>query len=427
MREDLLHFIWKTQKFTTNKLESSKGEQVQVLLPGNHNHKGGPDFFNSKIVINNQIWVGNVEIHLKSSDWYAHSHELDDKYDNVILHVVWEDDIAVFRKDKTEIPTLVLKSIVPDELLNSYQGLLNNSKRKFINCEKNFSEMDSFLLENWYHNLYFERLEQKTSLVFSLLEQTNNDWEKVLFTMLLKNFGLNLNSDSFYSLAQALDFSIVRKLQNNTLGLESVLFGMSGLLDKPELTDTYYLELKKEFNYQSIKFELRTKHVQSPEMFGLRPHNFPTIRLSQIANLYSLNHNLFDDLINSNSVTRMESILKVSASDYWKSHFTFGKESKVSSKTMTKNLIDLLIINTVIPLKFCYAKKHGKEINDELIGLISTLKPESNFIITGFDKIGEKTFNALESQSKIQLYNCYCTKNECLKCFIGVKLLNRNT
>jgi len=162
-------------------------------------------------------------------------------------------------------------------------------------------------------------------------------------------------------------------------------------------------------------------------MFGLRPHNFPTIRLSQIANLYGLNHNLFDNLINANSVTKMASILKVSASDYWKSHFTFGKESKVSSKTITKNLIDLLIINTVIPLKFCYAKKHGKEINDELIGLVLTLKPEKNYIITGFDKIGEKTVNALESQSKIQLYNCYCTKNECLKCFIGVKLLNRNT
>ncbi|MFK7813142.1 MAG: DUF2851 family protein [Maribacter sp.] len=427
MREDFLHFIWNTHKVQSKQLNTTKGEVLVIHNYGIHNHSSGPDFFNAKIEVDEQLWAGNVEMHLKASDWYTHGHETDSNYDNVILHVVWEDDVSVFRKDQTEIPTLELKNLVTPNLLNAYQNLFQNLNQKFINCENDFASIDSFILDNWIQRLYFERLEQKSELIFELLEASKNDWEKVLFTLLFKNFGLKVNGNSFLSLAKALDFSIVRKLQNNSEALESVFFGMAGLLDNEELVDSYYSQLKKEFDFQYKKFELCSAQIQKPEFFGLRPHNFPTIRLSQLANLYVSQHNLFSVLMSANTLIKIQSIFKISASSYWKNHFTFAKESKTSSKALSKPFVDLLLINTIIPLKFCYAKKHGKEVNDELVSLITKLKPEKNTIITKFDKIGPKTGNAMESQSKIQLHNEYCTKNQCLKCAVGASLLNRNT
>jgi len=427
MREDLLHFIWNTHKVQSRQLKTTKEESLVIHDYGIHNHSSGPDFFNAKIEVGEQLWAGNVEIHLKASDWYVHGHETDSNYNNVILHVVWEDDISIFRKDKTEIPTLELKNLVTPSLLNAYLKLFQNTSQKFINCENDFTSIDAFILDNWTQRLYFERLEQKSELIFELLKDSKNDWEKVLFTLLLKNFGLKVNGNSFLSLAKVLDFSIVRKLQNNSEALESVFFGMVGLLDNGESADSYFSQLKKEFDFQYKKFELSSAQIEKPEFFGLRPHNFPTIRLSQLANLYASQHNLFSELMSANTLMKIQSIFKISASSYWKNHFTFAKESKTSSKALSKAFVDLLVINTIIPLKFCYAKKHGKEVNDELVCLITKLKPEKNVIITKFDKIGAKTGNAMESQSNIQLYNEYCTKNQCLKCAVGANLLNRNT
>ncbi|MDT0608367.1 DUF2851 family protein [Croceitalea rosinachiae] len=425
MREDLLHFIWNTHKVQPKQLKTTKGEPLVIWNYGIHNHGSGPDFFNAKVEVEGQLWAGNVEMHIKASDWYAHGHETDSNYDNVILHVVWEDDVLVFRKDKTEIPTLELKNVVTPNLLDSYQKLFKNSNHKFVNCENDFADVDDFILDNLLQRLYFERLEQKSKLIFDLLKDSKNDWEKVLFTLLLKNFGLKVNGDSFLSIAKALDFSVVRKLQNDVRALESVLFGMGGLFDKEEITDNYFSELKREFDFQSKKFKLSGTQIQKPEFFRLRPHNFPTIRLSQIANLYGSQQNLFRDLMNADTLVKIQTFFKISASSYWHNHFTFGKESSSSSKSLSKDFIDLLLINTIIPLKFCYAKKHGKDVNDELVSLITVLKPEKNTIINNFDKVGKKTKNALQSQSKIQLYNEYCSKNQCLKCAVGASLLNR--
>ncbi len=426
MREDLLHFVWKTNKLATKDLSTTLGKKITVVNSGFHNQHAGPDFFNAKVKIGKQLWAGNVEMHLKASDWYVHGHETDGAYDNVILHVVWDDDVAVFRKDKSQIPTLELKDYLSQKVLHDYKKLLQNPNKTFINCEKDFSTVDSFLMDNWLHRLYFERLEQKSSLIFKLLDESNNDWEKVLFTLLLKNFGLKVNGTSFLSLAASLDFSIIRKLQNNVQTLESVLLGMAGLLTTNEPVDGYLSQLQKEFAFQVKKFELVQNQVQRPEFFGLRPPNFPTIRLSQLANLYASCHNLFSTLIEADSMTKVQSIFKVTASPYWINHFTFGKESKPSTKALSKDFIDLLMINTIIPIKFCYAKKHGKQINDELIGLMTALKSEKNSILSRFGQIGPKTANALESQAKIQLYNEYCSKNQCLKCAVGASLLNRN-
>ncbi len=270
MREDLLYFIWKHNKLPTEQLCAGNGETILIRNPGTQNRFSGPDFFNAKVEIDGQLWAGNVEMHLKSSDWYVHHHQIDENYDNVILHVVWEDDIAVFRKDGSQIPTIEVKQYVPQELLNSYQSLMDNSRTSFINCEMDLKDMDSFLVENWLHRLYIERLEHKSNLIMDLLETSKNDWEAVLLILLAKNFGSKVNGSYFLERASQLDFSIVGKATNDSLQLEALLFGHFGLLHVADCTDFYCSQLKKEYNYLVGKFDLDKTQLK-PEFFGLRP------------------------------------------------------------------------------------------------------------------------------------------------------------
>lgn len=427
MKEDLLHFIWKYKNLQLEQLITSKSEPVEIIDVGSHNHLSGPDFFNAKVVIDGQLWAGNVEIHIKSSDWYAHNHEQDPNYNNVILHVVWKDDAEVYRSDHSKIPTLELQNYIAPKLLKAYQNLFEKKSVSFINCEKNIAQVDQFVIDNWMERLYFDRLERKSIWVKDLLKLSRNDWENVLFSMLLKNFGLNVNGESFLSLAKNLDFSIVRKLQTNTLGVESVFFGMSHLLDDYKIVDAYYLRLKKEFKHLEKKFGLKNTGVLKPDFFKLRPPNFPTIRLSQLANLYSTNQSLFEKIMSASDAKALYSIFAISASCYWNNHYTFGKESKKSIKKLTQKFKDLLIINTILPLKFCYSLHLGKDANEEIIGIVSTITREDNTVVRNFIKHGVAIKNAQDSQSVLQLYNSYCTKNKCLQCAVGNRLLTGNS
>ncbi len=425
MREDLLHFIWKHKKLLRTDLHTSKNETISVIDYGTHNLHEGPDFFNAKVEIDSQLWAGNVEIHINASDWYAHHHEVDRNYDNVILHVVWEDDATIFRKDNSEIPTLELKKYISKEVLEAYKKLFDKKSVTFINCEKEIKDIDEFLFQNWLERLYFERLERKSGFILETLEQSKNDWEKVLFCMLLNNFGLNINGNSFLSLAQALDFSVVRKLQNDAFQLESVFYGMTGLLTDNEITDVYYVDLKKEHDFLKNKFTIKDEGVLKPDFFKLRPPNFPTIRLSQIANVYVAHQNMFSKLINANTLQEIYNVFDVSASSYWDNHYVFGKESGKSTKKLTKKFINLLIINTILPIKFCYAKHMGKDVNNEVIKMVTNLKREENSVIDGFIKLNVNVHNTMDSQAVLQLYNEYCTQNKCLQCVVGGSLLNR--
>ncbi len=428
MREDLLHFVWKYKKIHVNELLSSNNDVISILDLGIHNLLQGPDFFNAKIRINNQLWAGNVEIHVKSSDWYRHHHEKDSNYNNVILHVVWEDDVPVLRNDGSVVPTLELKKYITPTLLNSYQELFNKKEITFINCEKNIKETNVFTLKNWLERLYFERLEQKSELVFNLLQASRNDWEKVFFMLLLKNFGLNTNGDSFFSIAQAIDFKVIRKLQYEVFKMESLFFGTAGFLEDLEdkvVEDTYYLNLQKEYGFLKNKFGLEPKGVQKPYFFKLRPANFPTIRLSQFANLVATRANFFNCIISATSIAELYSIFKIGTSSYWETHFTFGKESRQSKKGLSKKFVDILIINTIIPLKFCYAKHLGLDINEELLGLISSLKLEENTIVRNYELFGLELINAKDSQAILTLHKDYCRQNKCLQCAIGKEILTR--
>ncbi len=426
MREDLLHFIWQYDKLATAHLDTAQGENITIVHKGAYNKGEGPDFFNAQVEIENQLWVGNVEIHLKSSDWYAHHHETDPRYDNVILHVVWEDDISVFRKDGSRIPTLELKHHVPRSLLEGYQALLKKGSSKFINCEKHFGEMDSFKAGQWYDRLYVERLENKSEVIQEHLKYTKNDWEAVLFILMARSFGSKINGELFMNRARQLDFSIIRKIKDDLFALESLLFGYFGLLKQPECADTYYILLNKEYQYLARKFDL-SPMPELPKFYGLRPAGFPTLRLSQLANLYHGPQGVFSTLMKAESISDLRGLCEVKSSSYWDDHYTFGKVSRRSVKKTSKAFLDLLIINVLVPMRFCYDRYHGQDNPEQLLDWVQQLPPEKNTIVEGFGNLGPRTKNALESQSQIELHTNYCSKNKCLQCRLGVHLLNRNT
>ncbi|GGK25413.1 hypothetical protein GCM10007962_19640 [Yeosuana aromativorans] len=424
MQEDFLHYIWQYKKFDISKLTTDAGDLVSVVSVGAYNQNSGPDFFNAQLKIGEQLWAGNVEIHVKSSDWYLHHHETDKNYDNVILHVVWEHDTNIYRKDNSVIPTLELKPYVSKEALNNYEKLFSKSQ-KWINCEHDFSGIDEFTLNNWLERLYFERLESKSEQINRLLIDSKNDWEAVLFKMLAKNFGLKVNGDAFLSMANSVDFSIVRKLQNNKMALEALFFGQSGLLED-DVQEPYYLDLKQEYQYLSHKFKLSNQGVVPIQFFRLRPPNFPTIRLSQLANLYHQNQNVFSNVIALQSKDAFYDLFSVKASAFWETHYTFSKASKPSKKMVTKAFIDLLLINTIIPVKFAYANHVGKHIDDAIVTLVQEIASEKNSIVDKFNSLKKVSTSALQSQALLQLKNNYCDKNKCLQCAIGSEILTGN-
>lgn len=422
MQEDFLHYIWKHSKFNLNAIKTTRGESIQIISKGQHNLNSGPDFFNAQIRIEQQLWAGNVEIHVKSSDWFLHNHEVDKAYDNVILHVVWEHDSDVFRKDNSVVPTLQIKDYVSKQTMEQHSILFSTDKR-WINCENDFASIDKFTINNWLERLYFERLERKSKDVYRLLEASKNDWEAVLFKMLAKNFGLKVNGASFLSISNSFDFSVFRKCQSQVEKLEALIFGQAGLLDK-DVQDVYFKELFREYAFLKQKFVLDSSGVITPSFFRLRPNNFPTIRLSQLAKLYVVHKQLFSKLMAVTSIDEMVKIVSVEASEFWKTHYTFDKVSKLSNKKMSKQFIHLLIINTIIPVRFSYAKYNGKIIDETILNVLQEIPSEKNSVIEKFNSIKRVSNSALESQAFLQLKMEYCDKNKCLQCAIGNKVLS---
>ncbi|WP_369014808.1 DUF2851 family protein [Flavobacterium anhuiense] len=423
MKEDFLHYLWKFKKFDGLNLKSVQGEEITIIKTGDYLELSGPDFFNAHIEIGNQKWAGNVEIHLKSSDWYLHNHEKDAAYKNVILHVVWENDTAIFREDNTEIPVLVLKDYVSKEIIDNYNALV--SPKTWISCERQLKEIDRFVFKNWQERLFFERLERKSKFINQLLEETNQDWEAVLFCLLAKNFGLNTNGNSFLQIAKAIPFSVIRKESFEVENLEALLFGTSGLLET-EKEDVYYKDLKFRYFYLLHKYQIEKIYADPLQFFKLRPDNFPTIRLSQLASLYHRHQNLFSKIIDLKSIGEVYRLLNISASSYWQNHYQFDKESPNKSKMLSKPFIDLVVINTIIPLQFAYSNIRSESIAEDLIDFINEVDSEKNAIIDKFNSFGIKSQSAFESQALLELKNEYCERKACLKCAIGLELLKNN-
>lgn len=423
MKEDFLHYLWKFKKFDVLNLKTVNNEEITIVNVGQYLELAGPDFFNAQIVIGTQKWAGNVEIHLKSSDWYVHHHEKDKGYENVILHVVWEHDVAVFRSDNSEISVLELKKYVEKATVENYQSLM--TPKSWIFCEKQLKGVDVFALQNWQERLFFERLERKSQPIFDLLEQSNQDWEGVLFCLLAKNFGLNTNGEIFYKMAHSLPFSIIRKESFEVENLEALIFGTAGLLDS-EKEDNYFKDLIFRYFYLLHKYQLEKICMEPVQFFKHRPDNFPTIRLSQLANLYHSQQNLFSKISSLNSLKNIYELFQVTASEYWHNHYQFDKESPVKKKTLSKSFIDLIVINTIIPIQFAFAKSRGKEISEDLIQLINEVVAEKNAIIEKFASFGIQSKTAFQTQSLLQLKNEYCNKSRCLECVIGSELMKKS-
>ncbi|ARV06265.1 hypothetical protein BTO04_05930 [Polaribacter sp. SA4-10] len=424
MKEEFLHYVWKYKLFSQKSLEIHSKEKIIVVKSGIYNTNSGPDFLNSQLKIESQLWAGNVEIHVKSSDWYLHQHEKDANYDAVILHVVWEHDTAVFMKNNKPIPTLVLKDLVDDNLLKNYQKLVLKQP-DWIPCETQINTVESFTFNNWLERLYFERLANKSNSINQLLVASNNDFEAVLFQLIAKNFGLKVNAEAFLRLAKSIDFSIIRKERFNELVFSALLFGQAGFLEG-NIQDEYHSQLKKEYEYLQHKYNLHPIANRQFMFFRMRPSNFPTIRIAQLVSLFHQQENLFSKVIKIENLEGFYTLFSVGVNEFWKTHYTFESISKKSAKNLTKSFIDLLIINTIIPLKFLYQKSRGEVDEERIIKLIKQIKPEKNSIISKFSDLKINSTSAFETQSLLELRNNYCASKRCLKCAIGVKILNRN-
>ncbi len=404
-------------------IKTTEGDLIAIVHTGLQNDLSGPDFFNAKIKIGAQLWAGNVEMHLKSSDWYWHNHEADPNYDNVILHVVWEHDAEIYRKDNSLIPTLVLKDRVENEILEAYQMLLERSPM-VLNCEKDFKDFTDFQLRHWLERLYFERLESRSNLIIQLLNKTGNNWEAVLFILLCRGFGLKINADAFQKLAESFDFKIIQKLGVKSFSLEALLLGQARLIKD---TDLYGLNLKTEYDYLKHKFSLENEFLESPQFFRLRPDNFPTIRLAQLAAVYAKHKSLFQKLMQEKKLAEFYKLFEIEVSEYWKTHYNFGKSHSERKKKLTSNFIDLLLINCVIPLKHSYANYIGEEDEQAIQDLISEIKVEKNSIISIFNQLRPGTAkDAMDSQALLQLKTEYCNLNKCLQCELGVSILRKS-
>ena len=421
MKEDFVDYIWRFKKFDLFQLRTHEDECLKIISFGFPNHNAGPDYFNSKIEIGNQVWVGNIELHVNSSDWFKHAHNKDVRYDNVILHVVWNNDKDVFRKDGSKIPVLELKNYTSFEIVDSYNQFINK-KTKFIICENQILSTSSFKFDSFKERLFIERIEGKIEFINKGISNENIDWEALLFNSLLTNFGLKINKNSFQSIANSLDFELWRKVFQSPFQLEALLFGQSKLL--PNSTDEYSVSLNNEYQYLKSKYNIENVFVETPLFHRLRPISFPTIRLSQFSSLYSKNQSLFSKILQCSTLEEYYNLFSVSTSEYWRTHYNFGKESKYIEKKVSSSFINLLLINTVLPLKFLYMKNMGQSFQGDLLKMASKVKSENNSIIDAFSRIGLKSKSAFDSQALIHLFNNYCEPKKCLSCVVGNELLS---
>lgn len=418
MKESILHYIWQQKLFTAHGQCTTENELVEVIDVGKINTDAGPDFFNAKIKIGNTLWAGNVEIHLRSSDWVKHSHQVDKKYDSVILHVVKEVDVDVFRPDGEKIPQLELKY---DALIEqNYEKLL--AEQKWIACADKIRTVPSVFIQSWKNSLLTERLEQKISFIEDILAENNQHWEEAFYVSLARSFGFSTNSQAFELLAKSLPLSVLAKHKNNLLQIEALLFGQAGLLAGD--ADEYVVLLRKEYEFLKQKFQLQPIDAGMWKLLRLRPDNFPHIRIAQFAYLIHSSSKLFSRIIENPENEYLKEIFRTETSDYWKTHYLFGRPGKSKVKKPGKQSVNSLLINTVVPFVFCYGHHKGNQaLKDKAIQLLECIPAEKNSVITGWIALGFKMDSAYDSQSFIQLKKMYCDNKKCLRCRIGHKVL----
>ncbi len=426
MKEEFLYYVWKYRLYNTKVLQTVQGDAIEIIQPGRRNTSSGPDFLESQIKIGTMMWVGNVEIHVRSSDWNLHKHHEDKAYNNVILHVVFDSDTEIQNQKGKTIPTLELKERIQSPVWENYQKFLYSHYR-FIPCEKVIPHLEHRLIENHFKTrLLIERFEEKVKRIERKLELTQNNWEAVLFILLAKYFGTKLNRDAMEYFAQSFDFTILKKCSHKKEQLEALLFGQAGFLEGM-MNDEYSKNLQKEYRFLQSKFKLEPCEASIFKFYGVRPPNYITIRLAQLAALYYEYQNIFSFLIKIKKRTYYYPLFEVKITPYWETHYHFGKKSsKRSEKQITKDFIDIVLINVIIPIQYCYEKQRGVDTIEKVEEILCKIPPEKNTITQNFKTINTQLNSAWDSQALIQLKTAYCNEKKCLNCEIGNKLLRKN-
>jgi hypothetical protein len=423
MKEDILQYIWQFQYYNSNELLCSNGDTIQVIHPGSHNTNQGPDFIQAKIKINDTLWAGNIELHMNSSHWNLHGHSTDHNFNNIILHVVWNHDIEIKDGHGNNLPTLELQSRVSKVLLEKYQQLMNTAQ--FIPCEKQIGRENGLTLDSWKQRLVAERLIGRSKNILNILRETNSHWEETFWWLLAANFGLKVNNESFQKIAKTLPVSILAKHKNSIVQLEALLFGQAGLLNS-QFAEKYPAMLQKEYQFYQKKYKLKPVDGQL-YFLRMRPANFPTIRLAQLAMLIHQSEHLFSKIKESNSIDDIKRMFTVVANDYWHYHYIFEEETDCRKKTLGKQMVDNIIINTIVPILFSYGLHHDEEkFKEKAITWLEEMSPEKNNVTKGFEHLNVSNNNAFDSQALLQLKNEYCSKKLCLQCAIGNSILKKN-
>ena len=427
--EQLLHYVWKHKMLPLQEMKTTKGLHIEVIDSGLHNMNSGPDFFNAKIKIDDTLWVGNVEIHDKASDWYLHKHDKDERYNNVILHVCGDIDVEVKNQNGDCIPQLQLD--VPEHVTQHYTELLSTDK--YPPCYKIIPELSNLMVHSWMSALQTERLEQKTDAIINRVEQCNGSWEAGFFVTLARNFGFGINGDAFEHWALSIPLNDVAHHRDNLFQIEAIFMGQAGLLDletvpakyhEIAIADGYFNKLKDEYLYLKHKFGLQQIDSNMWRFLRLRPQNFPHIRISQLANLYYAAKCSISQIVECDTVKEAMNTMHTGVTQYWETHYTFGSESEKNEKNISPFSLNLLMINTVIPVLFAYGRHQSKEkYCDRAFDFLEQLKAENNHIVRMWKECGLNVENAGDSQALIQLKNEYCDKKNCLRCRIGYEYL----
>ena len=422
MTEDVLQYIWKTQSMAITQLRTVADEPLQIIKQGLQNYDSGPDFSSARVSIDNVDWVGDIEIHIKTSYWNLHKHQQDAAYNKVILHVVWEHDTEVFRKDGSEIPTLELRNIVSDSLVQKYDRLY--ASLQTIPCEPFFNEVAQYHKYAAFNTVLIERLQRKSKKLLENVTRLKGDWEQASVHLLFEYFGFKKNNEAFIQLAIITDYKIIRKLGSQKQ-LEAYLLGMAGLLGESKYKSNYRQELREEFTWLQKKFNISAEPMSATwwKFMRMRPANFPTIRLAQLASLLYKRQHLFQSILTA-SPKEAADFFKVEQSAFWQKHYHFNKEAKIGIKGIGDQSTRLLSINVAAVILVAY----GGYTNDEhyvekAIEFLETQKSEDNVIIRKWRKLGIKLSSAAESQGAIELYNNYCKDRRCLQCNIGSQIL----
>lgn len=421
--EKLMQYVWKHRLWRSEDMVTNTGKKVRVVDPGLLNTDAGPDFFNAKIEIDGHMWVGNVEMHYRATDWKRHHHDSDKAYDSVILHVVAKDDAPVRRTNGELIPQLVLE--VSPQFNADYASLVGATIE--VPCATKIKQVPHLTIVEWVEGLAFERLHGKVERIHQLLDSFNGSWEDVCYVTLARNFGFGINNDAFERLARRTPLRLLGKHSDSALQIEALLFGQAGMLDaqKPGM-DSYYNQLCTEYAFLSNKFQLTPMEKESWKLFRIRPQNFPYRRIAMLAQFIEGGFRMMNRILEAEGEKEMRALFEVELSGYWTKHYTFGKPNERATATLSRSSIDIILINTVAPLLYAYGELTGNyEMTDKAIKLLEDLRAESNSIVSHFVAYGIDCPDALTSQALVQLKREYCDARKCIYCKIGHHLLSK--